>query len=290
MAKKKELGKGIRALLSGIESEQEVSSTKTSKGSEEISIKKIETNPFQPRREFDANLLEELAESISTHGIIQPITVRSLGGDKYQIISGERRMRASKMTGLKTIPAYIREADDQGMLEMALIENVQRSDLNALEVAISYQRLIDECKLTHESLSKRIGKARSNITNYIRLLRLPPIIQSGIKTNSISMSHARCLVGIEDSVRQIDLYNQVIDRKLSVRELEKLSNARPPFQGEKASSTLSITPELFKIQDDLSHKLGLKTSIKRNNKGKGHVTIQFESDDALNDLIDHLLD
>ena len=227
MNKKKEIGKGLRALLSNIETTNNPT-VKTKLVKElnssilEIVIDKIETNPFQPRSEFDVEELAELSQSIKIHGLIQAITVRSLGGDKYQLISGERRLRASKLAGLKTVPAFIRVADDQAMLEMALIENIQRSNLNAIEIAISYQRLMVECDLTHESLSDRVGKKRSTISNYVRLLKLPPQIQSSIKGAEISMGHARALAGIGDVGLQLDIFKEVLSKKMSVRALEAL--------------------------------------------------------------------
>ena len=215
MSKKKEqVGKGLRALLGNIESIESSDQTKKevvrelSKSIELISIQSIETNPYQPRTEFDQEELLALVQSIKTLGLIQPITVRSIGSDKYQIISGERRWRASKLAGLSEIPAYIRIADDQGMLEMALVENIQRSDLNPLEVALSYQRLIDECNLQHDTLAKRVGKERSTVSNYIRLLKLPPDIQSALRDKKLSMGHARALSGLEDPALQLVVYKK----------------------------------------------------------------------------------
>ena len=227
MAKKKELSRGIRALLSNIEDKTSLPQTKEivkelSSSITEISLEDIEINPFQHRTEFDPEELVNLAKSIKTYGLIQPITVRSLGGNKFQLISGERRLRASKMAGLNAVPAYIRIADDQGMLEMALVENIQRSELNAVEVAISYQRLIDECKLTHEELSGRVGKNRSTITNYIRLLKLPHVIQAGVKKDQISMGHARALAGVDNVSLQLTYFHRTVENKLSVRALEQL--------------------------------------------------------------------
>ena len=261
MSKKKELGKGIRALLSNIENtnnpKEKTELVKELNSSIlEIPLDNIEVNPFQPRSEFDPEELNELAQSIKTHGLIQAITVRNLGGDNYQLISGERRLRASKMAGLKTVPAFVRIADDQALLEMALIENIQRSNLNAIEVAISYQRLMVECDLTHESLSERVGKKRSTISNYVRLLKLPPQIQSSIKNNEISMGHARSLAGIDDVGLQLDIYKEVLKKNLSVRALENLiksysTDTKP--SAPKASKELPA--EVKKIQDNLSTTL-----------------------------------
>ena len=292
MSKKKELGKGIRALLSNIENSSNPKE-KTELVKElnssilEISVDKIEVNPFQPRKEFDDVELKELAQSIKIHGLIQAITVRNLGGDKYQLISGERRLRASKLAGLKTIPAFIRIADDQALLEMALIENIQRSNLNAIEVAISYQRLMVECDLTHESLSERVGKKRSTISNYVRLLKLPPQIQSSIKDNSISMGHARALAGLDDVGLQLDIYKEVLSKNLSVRALENLikSYTSNSEQSSAPKKVKELPPEVKKIQDNLSASLGTSVKIKRAEAGNGEINIKFKSDREFNDII-----
>ena len=213
--KKEQLGQGLRALLTKID-EVETKPTKKkkvvaelSRSITEIDIEAIEANPYQPRKEFIESELLELVQSIKSLGLIQPITIRKVGENKFQIISGERRWRASKLAGLKTIPSYLRIADDQGMLEMALVENIQRSDLNALEVALSYQRLIDECNLQHEDLAKRVGKERSTVSNYTRLLKLPPNIQDGLKLKKISMGHARALLAVEDSALQLHFFKKI---------------------------------------------------------------------------------
>ena len=220
------MGKGIRALLNNIDEEikdhpeevvRELSSSVAM-----IPITAVEVNPFQPRKDFDDDALSELSESIKTYGLIQPITVRRLNDRQFQLISGERRTRAAKLAGLTEIPAYIRIADDQGMLEMALVENIQREDLNAIEIAITYQRLVDECNITHENMSERVGKKRSTITNYLRLLKLNPEIQQAIKLNKISMGHARALVGVNDIALQLMLYRQITKEELSVRAVEDL--------------------------------------------------------------------
>ena len=291
MSKKKELGKGIRALLSNIENtnspKEKTELVKELNSSIlEIPLDKIEVNPFQPRSEFDQVELEELAQSIKTHGLIQAITVRNLGGDNYQLISGERRLRASKMAGLETIPAFIRIADDQALLEMALIENIQRSNLNAIEVAISYQRLMVECDLTHESLSERVGKKRSTISNYVRLLKLPPQIQSSIKNNEISMGHARSLAGIEDVGLQLDLYKEVLKRNLSVRALENLIKSYSTENKPSAPGKSNELPaEVKKIQDNLSSTFGTSVKIKRSESGSGEINIKFKSDREFNEIL-----
>jgi len=291
MSKKKELGKGIRALLSNIENSNSPSE-KTQLVKElnssilEIPLSKIEVNPFQPRSEFDPEELQELAQSIKTHGLIQAITVRSLGGDEYQLISGERRLRASKQAGLKTIPAFIRIADDQALLEMALIENIQRSNLNSIEIAISYQRLMVECDLTHESLSERVGKKRSTISNYVRLLKLPPQIQSSIKNNDISMGHARSLAGIDDVGLQLDIYKEVLDKTLSVRALENLIKSYSSESKQAvAKKSKELPAEVKKIQDNLSANLGTSVKIKRTEGGSGEISIKFKSDREFNDIL-----
>ncbi len=219
MAKKQALGRGLGALIDDAERErleQKVAANL------EISVDNIELNPFQPRTRFDEQLLEELASSIRKLGIVQPLTVREIDGDRYQLIAGERRLKAARMAGLKTIPAYLRTADDQAMLELALVENIQREDLDAIEIAISYQRLIEECNLTQEKLSERVGKQRSTVTNYLRLLKLPAEIQLGIKNKQLTMGHARTLINIEDPEQQIKVYYRIIDDGLSVRKTEEL--------------------------------------------------------------------
>lgn len=298
MNKKKELGKGLRALLTNIEN------TKSPEVKKEIvrelnttvamvGIEDIEVNPFQPRTEFNPEELMELAKSIKIHGLIQPVTLRVVQGDKYQLISGERRFRASKMSGLKEIPAYIRTANDQEMLEMALIENIQRTDLNAIEIGISYQRLIDECTLTHETLSERVGKNRSTVTNYIRLLKLPPEIQSSIKNNTISMGHARALVGIEDLLQQMHAYKKTISENLSVRQLEnyiKELKSEPSDRSENVKNTEQQSSELQRITKELSEIFGTKVIIKRDAKGKGSFTIRFGSDKEFNLIYETIKD
>jgi len=289
MAKKKDLGKGLRALLSEVDKSpakkkkevvnQLASSTQT------IAIKSIETNPYQPRTEFDQEMLQELSDSIKLHGLVQPITVRSLGDGKFQLISGERRLRASKLAKLKEIPAYIRIANDQEMLEFALIENIQRQNLNAMEVAFSYQRLMTECNLTQDKLAIQVGKKRSTVANYVRLLKLPPPIQQAVKEDKISMGHARVFAGIDSLSKQLDLYRKCINQSWSVRKLEDQARA---IASSKKSKLQKENPEIVKIKQQLSKKYGVKILIKRNNQGKGQIIIPFSSDDQLNDLIDDL--
>ncbi|MCL4169619.1 UNVERIFIED_CONTAM: hypothetical protein GTU68_018362, partial [Idotea baltica] len=257
----------------------------------EIAISKIEANPFQPRTEFKPLELQELSDSIKTHGVIQPITVRAIGGDKFQIISGERRWRASKKAGLKSIPAYVRVTDDQGLLEMAIVENIQRSDLNSMEVAISFQRLIDECNISHEEMASRVNKNRSTVTNYLRLLKLPPKIQKALKNDNISMGHARALIGVEPKENQLEVFKRVIQSGLSVRateELIKSFKASPSSKGKKAGRPSAIDLELKKIKSRLEEYYETKVDIKRNAKGKGSFILHFGSDDQFNELLDLL--
>lgn len=298
MGRKKELGKGIRALLSNIENsntpEEKNELVKELNSSILlIPIDDIETNPYQPRTEFDKTLLEELKQSIATHGLIQAITVRSLGGDKYQLISGERRLRASRMAGLEEVPAYVRVADDQAMLEMALIENIQRSNLNAIEVAISYQRLLEECQLTHQELSSRIGKNRSTITNYVRLLKLPPQIQNSIKAGELTMGHARALAGVEDLGLQLDIFKTALEKSLSVRELEDLIRSYDPDHITKKAEPKkpvlgAYDAQVKEIEKKLSAHFGTKVKINRSKNGSGSMQMKFGSDDELNSILDLL--
>lgn len=293
--KKQDLGKGIRALLQSMESEtslelnekkavKEVSSTNT------IPLDSIELNPFQPRSDFDETALKELSDSIRIHGVIQPITVRKVGTNKFQLIAGERRVRASKLAGIKEIPAYIRSANDQDMLEIALIENIQREDLNAIEVALHYRRLLDECHLTHEDLAERVGKSRTSVTNFLRLLKLPPDIQRGLKEKKISMGHARAIINLEDPVGQLAIYKEIITRNLSVRDVEELvrNYHHKPKNIKAPSGTLPF--EIRKVQDELSSHLGTRVVLKRNKQGKGEIIISFFSDDDLFRLKDIIED
>ncbi len=292
--KKKELGKGLRALLSNIENTSNTTEKvelvkELSSNYAQIRLDLIEVNPYQPRVEFDEEELMDLAKSIKVHGLIQPLTVRNMGDQKYQLISGERRMRASKMAGLTEVPAYIRLANDQEMLELALIENIQRADLNALEVAISYQRLMDECDLTHELLSDRIGKNRSTITNYVRLLKLPPEIQNAIKNGSLTMGHARSLAGISNIVLQMDTFHKCIDAGWSVRALEtylRSLSTKPSNKTSKPQTGDDIM--LDNITKALSEKFGTKVQIKRDVKGKGQFILKFKNDQEFNTLFDLL--
>ncbi|MCL4109140.1 UNVERIFIED_CONTAM: hypothetical protein GTU68_028321 [Idotea baltica] len=232
-------------------------------------------------------MLRELSESIQTFGLIQPITLRRLDGQKYQIIAGERRFRASKMAGLERLPAFIREANDQEMLEMALVENIQRAQLNAIEVAISYQRLIDECNLTHDALSDRIGKNRSTVTNYIRLLKLPPSVQTALKANRISMGHARSLLSIPTQEGQMMALKRVLEDDLSVRATEKIVKQYVSQNEQKPSSKPKLPPAYQSTVDHLSKELGTRVEMKRRSSGIGSLVIHFESDHDLNEILDY---
>lgn len=296
--KKDDLGKGIRALLGGINDEwndDDTSGKKVSSpanGISDIALTSIEINPFQPRADFDEDGLKDLAESISVHGVIQPITVRAVGGDKYQLISGERRLRASKMAGRKSVPAYIRMANDQEMLEMALIENIQREDLNSIEIAINYKRLIDECELTQEELGKRVGKGRTTVTNHLRLLKLPPDIQKGIKDKKISMGHARAITGVEDPTVQLEIYKETLKKDLSVRKVEALTRSyqKPVENKDKKAPNTSLPLAYQKIQDELASLLSSQVKLKRFKDDKGEIIISYYSDDDLNRILDLLAD
>jgi ParB family chromosome partitioning protein len=281
------LGRGLGAILSETAMEPMDSVT-------EIPVSQIEANPFQPRNEFDKEALEELAESIRAQGIIQPITVRKLGAKQFQLIAGERRLRASKLAGLEQIPAFIRTADDEQMLEMALIENIQRQDLNAIEIALSYKRLIEELGLKQESLADKVGKKRATISNYLRLLRLPPEIQAGLRDGKISMGHARTFVTVEDPIRQLTLYHQVVDKSLSVRQTEALLRKETPGQEQKETSREASVKsgveqvQMKKLESELEEKFGNKVALLVKGGGKGEIRIQFHSTEDLNRILEIL--
>ncbi|MDD4149160.1 MAG: ParB/RepB/Spo0J family partition protein [Bacteroidales bacterium] len=282
MAKKNALGRGLDALIDT----NAGSNNDRQREANEIQIELIEANPFQPRSTFDEEALQELADSIKELGVIQPITVRYLETGKFQLISGERRLRASKLAGLKKIPAYIRVADDQGMLEMALVENIQREDLNAIEVAISYQRLMEECKLTQEALSQRIGKKRSTISNYTRLLNLPAKVQLGIKEEKISMGHARALISIKDEETQLMIYDQILKYDFSVRRVEDIIRELNKEKTETIRKTVPATAEDYEqLQKHLSNFFATDIGFKRNAKGNGKITIPFKNDGELERII-----
>jgi len=293
MAKNKDLGKGIRALISGIDApSNQIKQSETTKStqSNSIPVEQIEANPYQPRKQFETDELEALTASIKVHGIIQPITVKRIGPNKYHIISGERRFRAAKSIGLNEVPVFIREAGDQEMLEMALIENIQRSDLNPIDIAISYQRLIDEFKITHDVISQRVGKKRSTITNYIRLLKLAPSAQEALKGSKISMGHAKVLAGIENVDYQLVILDSIMTNQLSVRQAEALVSPTSKKRKKAASNSSSHNSDMRKIIDQLSEKFGSKVKISRSKDGKGKIEVGFNSDDQFNHILDNILD
>ena len=286
--KRRGLGRGLDAILQSPETDitsTDISGNYVAGAVAELNIDFIEANPFQPRTDFDENALNELAESIKVQGVIQPVTVRKMGRDKYQLISGERRLRASKLAGLKTIPVYIRVANDEQMLEMALIENTHREGLNAIEVALSYQRLIEECNITQEELGEKVGKDRSTVTNFLRLLKLPPEVQVALRDGFISMGQARAIINIEDKTKQLLILKEIIDKDLSVRQVEELVRSFNP-KNAKVKKQKNVLPEAFIYKvDTLSKALDAKIKVDRNNKGKGSLTISFKNDEDFERLI-----
>jgi len=254
-----------------------------------INISDVETNPYQPRTEFDQMALNELAESIKVQGLIQPITVRKQSNGKYQLISGERRLRASKLAGLSQIPAYVRTANDQQMLEMALIENIQRENLNAIEIALSFQQMLDECNLKQEQLGERVGKNRTTVTNYLRLLKLPPVIQISIRDQKISMGHARALISVEQADKQLFIHNEIIEKGLSVRKVEELvRNINNIAVKPEAKQAVKPKMEHQKLQRDLAAKFATRVKLKVGENGKGSIEIPFVSEDDLNRILELL--
>lgn len=285
--KKQALGRGLSALLkdpdNDINSTEDKNADKVVGNIVELDIESIEVNPFQPRTNFNEEPLRELASSIRELGVIQPITVRKLAFNKYQLVSGERRYRASRLIGLKTIPAYIRIANDQESLEMALVENIQRQDLDPIEIALSYQRLIDEINLTQEQMSERVGKKRSTIANYLRLLKLDPIIQTGMRDGFISMGHGRAMVNIESQIDQLEIYEKVISNKLSVRATEQLVKNLNGQQDDKKEESTSEMPKFIKKGiKDFSEYFGHKIDVKLAKNGSGKITIPFHSEEDFN--------
>lgn len=277
--KKQALGRGLSALLkdpeNDIRSVADKNASKLVGNIVALDIDSIEVNPFQPRSNFNEESLEELAGSIRELGVIQPITVRKIDFNQFQLVSGERRFRASKLVGLKTIPAYIRIANDQESLEMALVENIQRQDLDPIEIALSYQRLLEEIQLTQEKMSERVGKKRSTVTNYMRLLKLDPIVQTGIRDGFLSMGHGRALINVDDKKLQIEIYKQIISSKLSVRQTEKI------VRGNKTPATNNSSSDVSKIYIDATNKFeklfNSKVTLKENSKGKVSLSTTFNS-------------
>ena len=285
MTKKNALGRGLGALIEGVE--KEVLEKKV-EANMDISVDAIEANPFQPRTTFDDQTLEELASSIRKIGVVQPLTVRDAGNGKYQLIAGERRLRAARLAGLMHVPAYVRTADDQAMLELALVENIQREDLDAVEIAISFQRLLEECRLTQEQLSDRVGKQRSTISNYLRLLKLPAEIQLGIKNKNLMMGHARTLISIEDPKQQIDIYYKIIDGDLSVREVEDLvrrlqtDKLKNPQKGEKRKK---LNNDYKQLSEHLNKLFSTDVNFRINENGKGKIVIAFNTPEEMEHIL-----
>ena len=293
--KRSALGKGLSALLENAETDITTKSSNAGVvGSVSmLPIDSIEANPFNPRTSFEREALEELSQSIAVHGIIQPLTVRKLGRDNYQLISGERRFRASQMAGLKEVPAYIRVANDQTMLEMALVENIQREDLNAIEVALSYSRLIEECSLTQDELSQKVAKSRSSITNHLRLLKLPAEIQASVRDNSISMGHARALVSVGDEAIQLAIHGRVIEDGLSVRDTEALVREgyvepRSSAPSSTDRTAIAISEKQFTFKEHLSDRLSARVDIRKSAAGGGKIVVNFNSEVDLNRIIELL--
>ncbi len=295
--KKQALGKGIRALLNTIDEEMKTTadgvpavSGQSVNSNIRIPVDQIEVNPKQPRHDFDEKALQELSESIKLHDIIQPVTVVKVSPTRYQLISGERRWRASKMAGLKDIPAYVRTADDQQLLEMALLENLQREDLNAIEVALSYKRLMDECDLTQEQVAERMKKERSTVANYLRLLKLPPDIQKAVRDGAISMGHARAIIGLEQVDKQLYVYRETMEKGLSVRQVEQLvkNMLQEKPAANKIHKGLSLPPAYKRIEDNMASHFSTKVNLDRKKSGKGAITIEFYSDEDLERIMDKM--
>lgn len=293
MAKKNVLGRGLGALIADA-AEEPVTKEVVVSAIQELDLAAIRPNPFQPRTEFDEEALQELAASIKSIGIVQPITVRAVEDGKYEIVAGERRFRASKMAGLTTIPAYIRKTEDESLLELALIENIQREDLNAIEVAISYQRLIDECSLTQDALSERVGKKRATIANYLRLLKLPAQIQLAVKDKKISMGHARAILGVNDPDTQLMIFEQILKYDFSVRKVEEIVRELVAPKEEEATLPGELPVEgkkkneigdYIELQQHLSRRFNAKVELKRNENGRGKIVIGFKSDAELEKII-----
>ncbi len=286
MGKRNALGRGLGALIDDADNLKE-----SGAGINEIEISQIEVNPFQPRSKFNEETLEELSLSIKEIGLIQPLTLRKIGEGKYQIIAGERRFRAAKMAGLKKLPAYVREAEDDGMLEMALVENIQREDLDAIEIAFSYERLIEECNLTQGQLSSRVGKKRSTIANYLRLLKLPAIIQKGIRDKQITMGHARALVNIKDPENQVFIFNEIVKNDFSVRKVEEIVRGLNPDAGKtekRKSSSVMIPKEYLSLKDKLTSYFKSPVNFSVNSRGKGKIIIPFNSKNDFDRIVEIL--
>lgn len=295
--KKNALGKGIRALLDTIDDEIQISndgvpavSGQNVNNIARIALNNIEINPKQPRRDFDQQSLSELAESIKTHDVIQPVTVVKIGTNKYQLISGERRLRAAKLAGLPDIPAYVRTAESHEMLEMALIENLQRQDLNAIEIALSYRQLMDECSLTQEQVAERMKKERSTVANYLRLLKLPPDIQKSVRDGQLSMGHARAIIALEHVEQQLYIFREVMQKGLSVRQVEQMvKDLTTDKQTFAPSGNISKLPMAYKkIEDNMASLFSTKVTLVRKNTGKGSINIEFYNDEDLERIMEKM--
>lgn len=284
MAQKNALGRGLGALIDVGDEQQDRALLHSPSAISDIPLKNIEVNPFQPRTSFDEEALNELVMSVEEHGIIQPITVRRTTDNNYQLITGERRIRAAQKAGLKRIPAYVREAGDENMLELALVENIQREDLDAIEVAISYQRLIEEFSLTQEGLGGRVGKKRATIANYLRLLNLPAEVQTAIKEKRISMGHARALAGIEDKEYQLEVFSKILSQDLSVRSVESLAK-KAKLAEEVVPVEEDARSDYEDLREHLSHYFGATIEFSRSNKGIGRIVIPFKSDEDLQRIV-----
>ena len=293
---KEALGKGIRSLLQSIDADLKTTSGELKSSVVEavtnmlrVPLDQIETNPRQPRHDFDEVALQELAHSIRLHDIIQPVTVSRLPTGKYRLISGERRFRAAKIAGLKDLPAYVRQADDQQLLELALLENLQREDLNAMEIALSYKRMMEELNHTQEQVAERMGKERSTVANYIRLLKLPPDIQVAVRGNQLSMGHARALINVDTVDKQLYLFNEIKEKGLSVRQTEELVRKLYKENTPVKNSVKPTLPEAFKrIEDNLASHFSTRVKLNHNKKGEGSISIEYYSLQELNKLLDQL--
>ena len=287
VSKKNALGKGLSALLENAKTD--ITSSNDHQKSDvvgsitRIKISSISPNPFQPRLDFDKEPLVELANSIKEHGIIQPITVRKIGRNEFQIISGERRYQASKLAGIDELPCFIRIADDQHMLEMAIVENVQRKDLNAIEIALSYQRLIDECNLSQEELGKKVSKNRSTVANFLRLLKLPIEIQKALRDDKITMGHARALLALSNEKEMLLTLNEILENNLSVRAVEE----KRKFQVKSLNTTLALSRYELRMQNNMAYQLSSKVNIKKKASGKGQIIISFNNQEDLNRILDN---
>lgn len=295
--KKEALGKGIRSLLQNIDNDLSNTSSslmkeakeKTSQANTRIPLHMIEANPEQPRHDFDATALSELAASIKMHDIIQPLTVMKLTNGKYRIIAGERRYRAAKIAGLHDVPVYVKEASDSKILELALLENLQREDLNAIEIALSYRHLMDDLDYTQEQLAERMGKERSTVTNYIRLLKLPPDIQAAVRNGNISMGHARALINVDAIDKQLFIFNEVKKNELSVRQTEELvRKLYAPLKEVNNSVKPALSPALKKIEDNLASHFSTKVKMTQTKKGTGSILFDFYSIEELNAILDKM--